>query len=125
MRRLITVIVFCGITILHGNAGNPTALAATLSNAAEKITKMRAAGEVTQISDTTMTIKRKFRDKTESMEFVLDKPLTVIKPGDRVKVSYIKRDDRNAATRVIVVIPRKTSKKAPHPDSSSTRNKHR
>jgi hypothetical protein len=49
------------------------------------------------------------------MEFALDKPVEKIKAGDKVTVSYIKKEGRNIATRVTPVVARKIVKKPTPP----------
>ena len=77
-----------------------------------KATRMRAAGVVTEISATILKIERKVKDKAETMEFALEKPLEKIKVGDKVRVSYITTaENQNLATRVTANIPQKFIKK--------------
>ena len=76
-----------------------TAPAAVTSKTA-KITRMRAPGTVLEISDVMLKIERKIKDRVETMEFVLEKPVK-FKVGDRVRVSYMEKDGKMIATRVV------------------------
>ena len=76
-----------------------------------RITRMRAAGVVTVISDTTLKIERKVMDKVETMEFAVEKPVAKIKAGDKVKISYETKGDKNVAARVVLDVPEKVIKK--------------
>ncbi len=82
---------------------------------AVRVTRMRAAGVVTEISDTILKIERKVKDQAETMEFILESPVPSIKAGDKVRVSYITKNDKNIAQKVTEDIPlngiKKTSKK--------------
>ena len=80
-----------------------TAPAAVPSQTA-KITRMRAPGTVLEISDVMLKIERKIKDRVETMEFVLEKPVK-FKVGDRVRVSYVEKDGKMNATRVVNVKP--------------------
>ena len=80
-----------------------TAPAAVPSKTA-KITRMRAPGTVLEISDVVLKIERKIKDRVETMEFVLEKPVK-FKVGDRVRVSYVEKDGKMIATRVVNVKP--------------------
>ena len=79
-----------------------TAPAAVTSQTA-KITRMRAPGTVLEISDVVLKIERKIKDRVETMEFVLEKPVK-FKVGDRVRVSYVEKDGRMIATRVVKTV---------------------
>jgi hypothetical protein len=46
------------------------------------------------------------------MEFALDKPAQNIKAGDKVKVSYVKKDGKNVAIKVAPDVAKKIIKKA-------------
>ncbi len=87
-------------------AADPPVSKASAASRTDKITKMRAPGTILEISDTALKIERKIRDKVETMEFVLEKPVK-FKAGDRVRVSYVEKDGKMIATRVVkaVAIP--------------------
>ncbi len=86
---------------------------------AMRVTRMQAAGVVTEISAALLIIERKVMEQVERMEFVLEKPAAKIKAGDKVKVSYITRDGKNIATKVTADIPQKAIKKG-NPGESKT-----
>lgn len=118
MRRLMSVVLsvgfFCAAALLYpAIAGSAEKTQPTKGTAAAiKVTKMKAAGVVTEISATTLKIERKVKDKAETMEFALEKPVAKIKAGDKVKVSYITKDNQNVATKVTEDVPQKAVKKA-------------
>ncbi len=84
-------------------AADPPVSKAPAAAKADKITKMRAPGIILEISDTALKIERKIKDKVETMEFVLEKPVK-FKAGDRVRVSYVERDGKMIATRVVKAV---------------------
>lgn len=65
-----------------------------------KETKLTITGIVKDISATMITVERTVKGKTEAMGFILDKPLDKIKVGEKVRVSYLKKEDKYIATRV-------------------------
>ncbi len=77
---------------------------AAVTSQTAKITRMRAPGTVLEISDVVLKIERKIKDRVETMEFVLEKPVK-FKVGDRVRVSYVEKDGKMIATRVVNVKP--------------------
>lgn len=66
-------------------------------------TRVSITGIVKEISDTSLLVERSVKDSVETMEFTLDKPAENIKVGDKIKVSYIKRDGKNIARKVVPV----------------------
>ncbi len=120
MRRLVAIIISLGVfsasALLYAEAVKaPNAPPAGKSSSA-RVTKVRVAGVVTEISDTSLKIERKVRDQVETMDFVLEKPVPKIKAGDKVRVSYVIKEDKNIATRVDEDIPQKIIKKMPKKD---------
>lgn len=121
MRRLLAIIlvigIFCASAFLYAatSGGAEKALPPTGAAAAVRVTKMRAAGTVIEVTDMALKIERKVKDTVEAMEFSLEKPLVKIKAGDKVRVSYIIREDQNVATIVVADVPRKAPKKAKNP----------
>lgn len=120
MRRLFVMFLSLGLlfaaAVLSASAATldkegkaPVAPASVLT---AKVAKMRAGGVVIEISDTSLKIERKVKDKVETMEFLLEKPLSRIKVGQKVKVSYINGSDKNVATKVTADIPQAAVKKA-------------
>jgi hypothetical protein len=116
------------IVLIIGSIGASAFLYAAISDKAEKamsapgaavavrVTKMRAAGIVIEVTDVTLKIERKVKDKAETMEFALEKPSVNIKAGDKVRVSYITREDKNVATKVVADVPQTAIKKAKNPE---------
>jgi hypothetical protein len=68
-------------------------------------TRMRATGIVKDFSDAMLRIERSVT--AELMEFSLEKPLDKIIAGDKVTISYIKKEERNIAKRVSKTLPKK------------------
>lgn len=127
MRRLMAVALgigfFCASAFLYSDTAMNAdkAPAVTKATPAVKVTRMRVAGIVTEISDTTLKIERKVKDKAEIMEFALEKPVDKIKAGDKVKVSYITKDDKYVATRVSVDVPYKAVKNVKKPEEKAAK----
>jgi len=65
-----------------------------------KETRVSITGVVKEISDTVITVERTVKGKTETVGFFLEKPLEQIKVGEKVRVSYVKREDKYVAIRV-------------------------
>ena len=120
MRRLMAIVLvigsFCASAFLYAATSDRAEKAVAPGAAAVRVTKMRAAGIVIEITAVTLKIERKVKDKAETMEFVLEKPLVKIKAGDKVRVSYITREDKNVATRVEADVPQTAIKKAKKPE---------
>jgi hypothetical protein len=76
-----------------------------------RVTRMKAAGTVTEISDTVLKIERTVKGKMEGMEFVLDKPVVKITAGDKVQVSYVIKEDKNVAMKVTKPVVKTTTPK--------------
>ncbi len=124
MRRLIVfaagfLFVFCTcIFAAEGPSATPAKAEPSKKFAVKppKETRVSITGVVQDISDTMITVERTVKGKTETMGFTLDKPVEKIKAGDKVRVSYIKREDKYIAIRVTPVIAKKIIKKvAPKP----------
>jgi hypothetical protein len=112
MRRLTNPIIWllfivCAI-FFAGNAVSISAVKAEAVKASQpkatssKITRMNATGKVVEVTDTLLKIERTVKRKdviTEVMSFKLEKPVQVT-VGDKVYVSYIKKDDDLVAIRV-------------------------
>ncbi len=73
-----------------------------------RVTRMKAAGTVMEISDTVLKIERTVKGKIEGMEFTLEKPVARIAVGDKVQVSYIIKEDKNVATKVTKTVVKPT-----------------
>ncbi len=119
MRRLVLflgICFFCASANLYAAVLDQGAKVPSIpSGNAVKVTKMRAAGVVMEISDTALKIERKIKDKAETMEFVLEKALNKIKVGNKVRVSYITREGKNVATKVTADVPNKAINKENRP----------
>ncbi|HET6461790.1 MAG TPA: hypothetical protein VFG29_13510 [Syntrophales bacterium] len=68
-------------------------------------------GTVKETTNTTIVVDRIIKDKKETLEFALDKAVEKIKAGDKVKVSYIKKEGKYIAKRVVLIVPEMTTKK--------------
>ena len=68
-------------------------------------------GTVKETTNTTIVVDRIVKDKKETLEFALDKAVEKIKAGDKVKVSYIKKEGKYIAKQVVMVVPEMTTKK--------------
>lgn len=78
-----------------------------------KETRVSITGVVKEISDTMITVERTVKGKTETMGFILDKPVERIKVGEKVRVSYVKKEDKYVAIRVTPFTVKIIKKTAP------------
>jgi len=76
-------------------------------------TQVSFTGIVKAVSDNTLLVERAVRDKTETLEFALDKPVEKIKIGDKVKVSFIKKEGKYIAEHVTLVVNKIIKKDTP------------
>ncbi|MDI6776235.1 MAG: hypothetical protein QMD03_03185 [Syntrophales bacterium] len=117
MKRFLVFFVavsflFCASAFAVEKPGAAPAKAAP----AAKETKMSATGKVMEISDTMLKIERTVKGKAEIMEIVLEKACPCLKVcpkiqvGDKVKVSYVTKDDKNVALKVIKKRAKKVKK---------------
>ena len=121
MKRLIMLVacfVFIFSTCAFAADGTSTAPAKaeppkTVTPKPPRETRIRIVGVVKEISDTMIMVERTVKGNTETMQFVLDKPVEQINAGDKVRVSYIKKDDKLIATRVTPFIAKKIMKNPP------------
>jgi hypothetical protein len=67
---------------------------------AAKVTTMKTAGVLTEITERTIKIERAFKDKKEIMEFGLERPLEGLAVGDKVSVNYLEKAGRYVAFKV-------------------------
>jgi hypothetical protein len=74
-------------------------------------TQVSFTGIVKAITGTTLMVERTVRDKTETLEFTLDKTVEEIRVGDKVKIGYIKKEGKYIATRVTLFIEKRIIKK--------------
>ena len=82
--------------------------------ASSKEIKLNATGKVMEVSETNLKIERNVKGKDgapEIMEFVLEKPKKV-EIGDKVNVTYIKKEGQNVVLRVakVTAIKKSTTK---------------
>ena len=124
MKRLLVLFValtflFCGSVFAAEAAKAKPAVPAAKAEpdampakAMEKETKMSATGKVTEISDTMLKIERTVKGKAETMEFTLEKASPEIAAGDKVKVSYVTKDDKNITVKVTKITKKVTKKHA-------------
>jgi ribosomal 50S subunit-recycling heat shock protein len=56
-------------------------------------------------------VERAVKGKVELIEFILDKPTEKIKVGDKVKVSFIKKEGKYMAEHVTLVVNKKRIRK--------------
>ncbi len=106
MRRLIMLILggcffLCGFVFARDATKAVPEPAAVPAKVVRKETRMSATGKVTELSDTMLKIDRPVKESTEVMEFSLEKTSSNISAGDKVKVSYVNKDGKNVATKVI------------------------
>jgi hypothetical protein len=80
---------------------------------AAKGTHMSAMGKITALTDTGLTLERTVKKKTESTEFMLEKPLAKdkFKVGEIVKVKYVEKDGKKIAEKVYAHAAKKAKKK--------------
>ena len=76
-----------------------------------KRTRVTFIGVVRGLSDTTILVERAVKGKVELIEFVLDKPTDKIDIGDKVRVSYLKKEGKNIATIVTPIVAKKVTNK--------------
>lgn len=120
MKHLIVLVVFLVLVVspcaLAAEGASTDPVKAEPSKAATlkppKETRVSITGIVKEISDTMVMVERTVKGNTETMKFVLDKPVEQINAGDKVRVSYIKKDDKLIAIRVNRVVAKKIIKKA-------------
>lgn len=123
MKRLLVLFavvsfIFCG-SVFASEVSKKAVPAAPATKAEPAVvpakaateTKMSATGKVAEISDTMLKIDRHVKGKAETMEFSLEKACSNVSAGDKVKVSYVTKDDKNIAAKVTKVA-KKTKKNA-------------
>ena len=118
MRRFIVFVVglafvFCALVFAADRPSYAPAKTQPVKAAPTKAGKTRVSftGIVKEISDTTIMVERTVKGNVETMEFALDKPAANIKAGDKVKVSYAKKEGRNIAIKVAPVVVKKIIRK--------------
>jgi len=106
MKRLMVV----ALALVFLFAGTAFAAEKAKSTAPAKAAKMTAVGKVLEISDKMLKLDRKGKEKSEVMDFSLEKPAADVKAGDKVTVHYTVKDGKNVATKVIKSETKKTEK---------------
>jgi len=76
-----------------------------------RIAKMNVMGKVIGISEKSVKIERKVKDKIELMEFSLEKPVENIAVNDEVKIAYLEKEGSLLAVRVAKIIHKKSPRK--------------
>jgi len=100
--------------------------------AAAKVTTMKTAGVLTEITEQTIKIERAFKGKKEIMEFGLERPVEGLAVGDKVSVNYREKGGRYVAFKVAKMeekklpprktpVPGKAAGKSPPREKSGTR----
>ena len=107
MKRLMVVLL--AVAFLF--AGTAFAAEKAKAPAPAKAAKMTAVGTVLEISDKALKLDRKGKEKSEVMDFALDKPAADVKAGDKVTVHYTMKDGKNMATKVTKAAPPKAKPK--------------
>lgn len=99
----------------NGTSAPPAKAGPSKATAAKtlKETRVSITGVVKELSDTMIMVERTVKGKTEVMEFALEKPVEKIKAGDKVRVSYIKKDGKNVVMRINLAVIKKIHKKTP------------
>ncbi len=115
MKRLsICVIVTTLILWALASAGDQAVKVPPKSEPAKaatvKIVKMKATGKILDITDTTLKIERTIKGSVETVELLLEKPLTKFMVGDKVTVWYISQDEKNIVTRIVKQRPKPIKK---------------
>jgi hypothetical protein len=119
LRRFLLSLL--GVAFLFGSAAlavNPTEISKEKATSAKvtpvkpaparplpRETRMRATGIIKEMNGDILRIERTVT--AELMEFNLEKPLDKINVGDKVNISYIKKEEKNIAKRVTKDVPKK------------------
>ena len=106
MKRLMVVL----LAVVFLFAGTAFAAEKAKGTAPAKAAKMTAVGQVLEISDKALKLDRKGKEKSEVMDFALDKAVGGVKAGDKVTVHYTVKDGKNVATKVTKAEAKKTEK---------------
>ncbi|PKN33566.1 MAG: hypothetical protein CVU61_12800 [Deltaproteobacteria bacterium HGW-Deltaproteobacteria-19] len=119
MRRLIVLViaaalVMYGMGIAAEQTSKSTVKAEPIKAApgkakSSKITRMHASGVVVEVTEGMIRIERAVKGNSatvETMQFILEKPVKV-NIGDKVTVSYVKKDNQDVAIRVTNAVSRK------------------
>jgi hypothetical protein len=85
--------------------------------------KMNATGKVIEISEKTIKIERSVKDKVETMDFILDKPVENLAVNDKVKIAYSEKDGNLLASGVVKIAPKKAGKRDVIAEKSAAQKK--
>jgi hypothetical protein len=85
--------------------------------------KMNATGKIIEISEKTIKIERTVKDKVETMDFILDKPVGNLAVNDKVKIAYIEKDGNLLVSGVVKIAPKKAGKKEMVAEKPATQKK--
>jgi hypothetical protein len=108
MKRLMVVLL--AVAFLFAGTAFAAEKAKAPAKAPAKAAKMTAVGTVLEISDKMLKLDRKGKEKSEVMDFALDKPAADVKAGDKVTVHYTVKDGKNVASKVTKSTTKKTEK---------------
>ncbi len=105
MKRLsVCIIVITLVLWTLASAGDQVVKVPLKSEPAKattvKVVKMKATGKIVDITDSTLKIERTIKGSVETVEFLLEKPLTKFTVGEKVMVWYISQDEKNIVTRI-------------------------
>ena len=110
---IICAVFFAGDAVSVGADKAEAVKASQPKATSSKVTRMNATGKVVEATDTLLKIERTVKRKdviSEVMVFKLEKPVQA-DIGDKVYVSYIKKDDEFVAIRIINISKKKQESK--------------
>jgi len=116
---IFCALAFAGDQVIKVTPKSEPAKAAAAASV--KVVKMKATGKVVEVTDTMLRIERTVKGTVEPFEFALEKPLTKIKVGDKVIITYMIKDEKNVITRITKQNPR-LRKKIVEPKEKSEPN---
>ncbi len=87
--------LFCAVAFAGDQAVPGTPESEQTKASSIKVVKMKTTGKVVEVTDTLLKIERTVKGTVETFEFVLEKPITKFKVGDKVVVRYITKDEKN------------------------------
>lgn len=119
VRRLVGLVIAAALVMYGmGIAAEQTSKAAVKAEPikaapgkakSSKITRMHASGVVVEVTEGTIRIERQVKGNSntvETMQFILEKPVKV-SVGDKVTISYVKKENQDVAIRVTNAVSRK------------------
>jgi hypothetical protein len=72
-----------------------------------KVAKMHATGKVIEVSKEAVKIERTVKGDIETMEFILEKPLTGVRVNDSVRIEYTETDAGLMASKISRIVLKK------------------